>query len=362
MIWEFALYFEKPIVIEETKERIDYDETGFYGHALLMKPQIHLDLIPFLLVAPSERDMILDAFFSNTFLLKGCSSSIHWFLDARLPKSSLLRISTLHIAERALRKGLPGNSDDNVRTLVAFVQWSMNIHFLGLEIREDATYMELWFQLVATTFFKRMIAGVDVRWRGHPTLIEYWEELMYRQYYEKFDVLDGGEMSLQAIMMWRIDNDVLYPPINQVKLSLFNEYYRLKPFTTIPGELTDPQGMRTAHTAGVLLFRHRDQNQCEKHVAEMQRHLESGHYDELEEKAAIHPIVVPPLKERSRRAQRLLKDMEAQTKWAEQQKKKLCEGICSHVHRNVRVQDYHRIKDPRGGFRWTKLRKHQRRP
>ncbi|GAB7338703.1 hypothetical protein MBLNU457_5424t2 [Dothideomycetes sp. NU457] len=370
MIWEFALFSEEPIVIGEVVERIDFDETSFYGHAKVMKPHVRLDLVPFLLVAPSEQDLILDAFYSNTFRFDGVSSSIHWFLDARLPPSGLLRISSLHLSDTALLNTRPGNSDTHVRTLAAFMEWRMNIHFLALHIPlgdvrpyvvpmgDSRHYVELWFKLAATMFFKRMIAGVDLRWTGHPVCQEP-EEIMCQQYLERYDVLDGGGMNVQAIMPGEIDNDVLYPPVNQVKLSLFNEYYRLKPFTALPGrlpELTDVRDVPLAEFS--LLFRHRNWKDCEKEVVQIEERLDSGNYDELEEKAAIHPIVVPHLKERIRRAQRLLRDMQAQTEWATQQKQKLCEGICN-IHRNVRVQHYHKAGS---GFRIAGVRNKQRRP
>jgi len=365
MIWEFALYSDEPIKIVETDERIDYDHTSFYGWARVMKPEDRLDLIPFLLVAPSERDMILDAFFSNVFYMQGSSSSVHRFLDHRLPRSSLLRISTLHLSHFTLRKNMLGNSDLNIRTLAAFIEWSMNVHFLVLDLILDGTDGrfgdELWFKLVAGTFFKRMIAGVDLRWGEHPICQEP-EELMLQQYFEKFDVLDGGRMSIQAVMPWEIDKDVFNPPINQVKLSLFNEYWRLKPFTNTSGRLPKVTGVQDVPSADfALLFRQRDLKDCEKVVAQMEEQLDPSNYDEFEEKAAIYPTVVPPLKERVRRAQRLLKDMEAQTKWATQQKKKLCEGICSHVHRNVRIQSYHRGKDATGATRFVGVKNEQRR-
>lgn len=368
MIWEYALFSEKHIIIEETNEHVDYDSSSPYGNAYIMKPsgESRLDLVSFLLVAPSEREMILDALFSNVFEFNGCSRSIHWFLD-HLPKSCLLRISTLHLANRALLEGLTGNSDRDIESLAAFIEWSMHVHFLGLHVPHGNPnvqfYDELWFKLVARTFFKRMIAGVDLRWAIDPICREP-EELMLHEYLEKFDVLDGGRLNKQAVIPWEIDNDILYPPINQVKWSLFNQYYSLKPFTHTGREFRGHyRNVRDGPWANVmppddfaLLFRHQNLKHIEKVVARMEEQLDSGGYDELEEKAAIYPTVVPPLKERVRRAQRMLKDMKAQVGWAMDQKKKLCEGICSHVHRNVRVQHYHPMTDTRGAFRMVEVR------
>ena len=338
MIWEYATFSTTPIRLVESKDRIDYDEGSLYGNALVMQPKVRMDLTSFLLVAPSEHDMILDSFFSNIFEFQGCASSIHWFLDNRLTKASLLRISTLHLSEKTLLQGVPGNSDLQVRNLASFLEWSMNIHTLGLHVPggdNGDRAIELWFNLVANAFYKRMILNVDILWpkmRNHNACVPPMLEL----YLSRYDLLNGGQIARQAILIWETDPGVLFPPINEVKRSLCYEYYQLHPFTAVPGRKAVG-----SHNSCSLLFRHKKSTQIERIIARMEAQLDSGNYDEEAEREAIHPITVPPLMERLRRAQKLLQNIESQSSYAAKQKEKLCEDVCSHVHRNVRLQAYH---------------------
>jgi len=235
----------------------------------------------------------------------------------------------------------------------------MNIHRLGLHMANRPTdqYTELWFELVASAFYKRMIANLDLLWREAPDHAGP-EESMVQLYLDRFDILEGGSLGQQAIMIWESDEDICHALTdNKVKMALWEQYNRLYPFKTESGCLENYEHIKLGSRPGVTLcFKQKPSTYIERIVASMEAQLASVTYDEIEERRAIHPVTVPPLKERLRRAQKLMKDTEAQTSWAAQQKKSLCDGICSSIHKNVRSQTYDYPDDPPESVRWRRLR------